>query len=134
MDSHGRPGRLCPLIAVHLAPPWIWEVAVQVGLNLNPLVPLFPFQPDRQPVYSKALGPVFVGSPYLKFPEGKPKTADTAPSSSPLPMDAQALMKASTEYPAAIPRPILPKEASGFSAFGLKLGSTPLGSQLDLIA
>lgn len=107
---------------------------MEIGLDLNPLVPLFPVQPDRQPVYSKALGPVFVGNPYLKFPEAKPKTADTGPSSSPLPADTQVRMKTPAEYPAATPLPVLSTKASRPSSFGLWSGSAPLGSQLDLIA
>ncbi|HEX9009348.1 MAG TPA: hypothetical protein VF804_03200 [Holophagaceae bacterium] len=38
------------------------------GLNLQPLVPLHPVEPDRQAAYPKALGPTFVGKPYLTFP------------------------------------------------------------------
>jgi hypothetical protein len=50
---------------------------MQIGWNVSPLIPLFPVQPDRQATYPKALGPVFVGKPYLTFPEATPRATDT---------------------------------------------------------
>lgn len=58
-------------------------------LEPKPLVPLYAVQQDRQPVYPRALGPVFIGNPYHAVSLSAPKanqadlTASAASQQSP---------------------------------------------------
>lgn len=47
---------------------------MDIRLDPKPLVPLYPIQPDRQPVYPRALGPVFIGKPFRILPAAPQRT------------------------------------------------------------
>lgn len=46
-----------------------------ISLDSKPMMPLYPVQPDRQPTYPKALGPVFIGNPLRLIPTSTAKTS-----------------------------------------------------------
>ena len=50
-----------------------------LSLVAKPMLPLYPVQPDRQPTYPKALGPVFVGNPLRLVPFPQAHSSQATP-------------------------------------------------------
>ncbi|MDE3033908.1 MAG: hypothetical protein KGI56_09610 [Acidobacteriota bacterium] len=50
-----------------------------LSLDSKPMLPLYPVQPDRQPTYPKALGPVFVGNPLRLVPFAQAHPSQATP-------------------------------------------------------
>ena len=104
-----------------------------LSLDPKPLVPLDPIQRDRQPTYPKALGPVFVGTPYLSFPATPSSTApEGAFALGNTRLKRSAPEGASQSVPdGTVPSRTLPQAPSQTAP--LARGGS-LGSRLDLLA
>jgi hypothetical protein len=91
------------------------------------MMPLYPVQPDRQPTYPKALGPVFIGNPLRLIPSATPKASQgtSAPVGRFRSQEADGRTAQASTRPSYLQPPTQEPAASR---------NPTLGAQLDVLA
>ena len=110
-----------------------------MALSLDPhtMLPLYPVQPDRQPTYPKALGPVFVGNPLrlVPFAQATPSQATPAAVGRFRPQGVAARPAQASAEPSYLqPAPTKTSTSSTTTLGTTTLGTTTLGTRLDVLA
>ncbi len=98
-----------------------------ISLDSKAMLPLYPVQPDRQPTYPKALGPVFVGNPLRLIPSS-PSNASQGTSA---PVGRFRSQEADGRTAQASTRP---SYLQPFTQGTAASRSTTLGARLDVLA
>ena len=106
-----------------------------MALSLDPhtMLPLYPVQPDRQPTYPKALGPVFVGNPLRLIPVAPSTSSSQAAPVSVgrfRPQGVAARPAQASAGPSYLQSAPTKTSTSGTTTSG----TTTLGTRLDVLA